>query len=105
MNKLFSTIAIAALASLALSGAASAGPGNGNNNGQVGGLGGAQINLGGFGGAKGGGGGYSGGEIASPGDAFYPGGAPQSREDACHAAGGNVVVQIEDGRSVFTCIL
>jgi hypothetical protein len=45
------------------------------------------------------------GEIASPGDAFYPNGAPQSREERCHAAGGEVVVQIEDGRTYRVCIL
>jgi hypothetical protein len=47
----------------------------------------------------------SSGQIDSPGDAFYPNGAPLSREDACHAAGGDVVMQIEDGRSVLVCIL
>ena len=45
------------------------------------------------------------GQIASPGDAFYPNGAPQSREDACRDAGGQVVRVIEDGRAFLTCDL
>ena len=47
----------------------------------------------------------SSGEIDSPGDAFYPNGAPQSRDEACREAGGEVVVQIEDGRSFKVCII
>jgi hypothetical protein len=78
----------------------------------AGGSGVALAGLGDFAAPMGGGGGGgawavkgSSGQIDSPGDAFYPNGAPQSREDACHAAGGEFVIQIEDGRIHRVCIL
>ncbi len=61
---------------------------------------------GGFAAPGGGGGGVAArGEIDSPGDAFYPNGAPLSLEERCHAAGGEVVIQIEDGRTFKVCII
>ena len=63
--------------------------------------------------APGGGGGGGGawpaqsshGEVDSPGDPFFPNGRPQRPEDRCYAAGGELSVQIEDGRTYTVCIL